>query len=65
MMSEIKEVFIIFVMTLFIGSCAIALLDSSIEVNKNKKCNYYSIASYHPARVVVCELFKERFNGQD
>ena len=59
-----KEILLGGLYTLIAISSIIAFLLGVDEFLSTKKCNYYSIASYHPVRVVVCELFKERWKNE-
>lgn len=54
-----------FLVMLLCVTSVIAITQGAIEATKSSTCVYNSVVSYHPARILSCELFKKRWrNGR-
>jgi hypothetical protein len=63
-MNEIYQFFKALALVLLISSSIIFFIIGVVESDLDGNCEYPSIASYFPTRVMACELFKHRFENQ-
>lgn len=48
-------------LVLFLVTSFFAFVFGGMTAIREKECKYKSILSYHSARILACELFKERW----
>lgn len=51
---------VIFIFSVF--AIPMGFIAGAVKATKDRKCEYASAASYFPAHVLGCELFKERWS---
>lgn len=56
-----REIKIILAYTITLLSILVCSISAGDDISRNGKCDYKAIVSYFPARVIICELFKERW----
>lgn len=49
------------VLAVFIATSVFAFVFGATTAVHSKDCEYKTVISYHPARILACELFKERW----
>lgn len=58
-----KEFLIMLLITSTVTGLFFGTIDTYSPNGEHKGCKYESIASFHPARVLVCEILRKRFKN--